>query len=100
MVHIEVELQRSYVEQGYIGISKKWWDSFPTSTEDVELETEVCSDITTKFSVEKGIYHSHRGFSGGLKRWFKESGAKKGDTITITPIKDMKRYRLEITKRG
>ena len=92
---VEIVLRPSYISQGYINIGKKYWDSFPAVTREVELEAEPIGVIHTQFYVEVG--GSHHGFSKNLRPWFEAPPKPKaGDTLRITIQNES--YRLEIPK--
>jgi len=90
----EITLYQSHIEQGYIPIYKTWWNLFPTTTTQLELEVESMGIIHTQFYVE--VKGSHHGFSTNLRPWFKHSKVKAGDKLLIERVKPMKRYRLKI----
>lgn len=93
----EITLHHSHIEQGYIPVYKAWWNLFPTTTTQLELEAESMSIIHTQFYVE--VKGSHHGFSTNLRPWFNaHPELKEGDKLEIEVIKNgkMKRYRLKI----
>ena len=93
---VEITMQCSYREQGYINIPKIWWDLFPPPTTEIELEAEPMGVIHTQFYVENSP-GSHHGFSTNLKPWFKaHRELTKGDTLIIEVRKtgSERQYRL------
>jgi hypothetical protein len=91
---MEQKVWRSYREYGYIGIWKKFRDLFPDVGETIEL---VNGDGEI-YQVEIGDYEGSKQL-WGLQEWYrKHPDVKEGDSIIITVIEPMKKYRLEILK--
>lgn len=91
---VEITMQCSYREQGYINIPKTWWHLFPPTTTELELEAKPMGVIHTQFYVE--VKGSHHGFSTNLRPWFKaHPELNAGDKLIFEVIEPMKRYRLK-----
>ncbi|MGA8848433.1 MAG: hypothetical protein WB564_01205 [Dehalococcoidia bacterium] len=91
----KITLYPSHKKQGYVPIYRAWWNLFPSTTTQLELEAKPMGVIHTQFYVEaKG---SHHGFSTNLRPWFNaHPELKAGDELIIEVIEQMNRYRLKI----
>ncbi len=91
---MELKVWNSYKEYGYIGIWKKFRDSFPAVGKTIEL-VDNAGEI---FKVKVGDYEGSKQL-WGLQEWYRKNpDLKEGDVIRIMPIEPMKKYRLEIVK--
>lgn len=92
---IDIKFWASYRDYSYIGIWKKYRNLFPAIDATVEL-------IDSNGEIFQADI---REYEGSMQLWFrnlfkKHSYLKEGDTIRITIIESMKRYRVEFLRGG
>lgn len=90
----KVDMYKSYIQYGYMGVWTRWKHLFPSSDTVVKLETDIRVIEVLFYVASWG-----QGFGEGMQEWFKaHPELKPGDKLRITVIEPMKKYRLEILR--
>jgi len=89
---IDISLKPAYIEHHYILVPPDRKQLFPPAETMLDLETDI-GLLKVKFYVNS---EENRGFSTGMIRWFKAHQVKPQDTVRITVLETMKKYRLEL----
>ena len=90
-----VDVYKSYIQYGYIGVWTKRRHLFPNFKTTLELNTDTLGIINVRLYVDPS-----RVELWNLDQWFKtHPELKPGAKLRITVIEPMKKYRLEIVKQ-
>lgn len=91
-----IQVFPSYITYEYIGIWRKNRESFPQYGETIELMT----DDGEIFKAEVGKSPTGSTELWYLRDWYSRNpDLKKGDTILITPVEPMKKYRIQTRRQ-